>query len=132
GQQLAGGDQHAQGDGQVEGAGVLAQVGGGQVDDGPSRGTLVAQVGQGAFDAVDALAHRQFWQPKQNGFGQAGGRIDLDLDRDGVDTNQSKGGEFGEHSGTAPGSGHQGTVQSAASLPRGQLYSTRRRGVQHF
>ena len=43
---------------------------------------VVAEVDQGALDTVDALLDRHLRQPNQDGFGKAGGNIDLNtLDR---------------------------------------------------
>ena len=57
---LPGGDQQAEGDGQVERPGVLPQVGGSEVDDGPPGRAGVPQVGKGPLDAVDALPDGEF------------------------------------------------------------------------
>ena len=73
GSDLPGRDEHAERDGQVEGAGVLAQVGGRQVDDGAAGWAAVAEVGERALDAVDALAHGQFGQPDEDGLRQLAG-----------------------------------------------------------
>ena len=104
GQQLAGGDQQAQGDGQVEAAGVLAEVGGGQVDDGAAGVAVVAEVGQGALDAVDALLDGHFRQADQDRLGQPGRGIHFHLDGHGVDADQGEGVQLGEH-GESPDAG---------------------------
>src|SRR5262249_37291829 len=60
-------------------------------------GPLVAEVGQRALDAVDALADRHLGQADENGLGQAGRNVHLDFDGDRVDTKQSEGIELGQH-----------------------------------
>jgi hypothetical protein len=91
GQELAGGDEQAQGDGQVEAAGALGQVGRGEVDDGAAGVAVVAEVDQGALDAVDALLH---------------------------DADEGKRVHLGEHTRTAPGRrvGDGGTPEADASI----------------
>ena len=102
GQQLPGGDQQAQGDRQIEAAGVLAQIGRGQVDDGAAGVAAVAEVGQGPLDAVDALLDRHLRQADEDRLGQAGRGIDLDLDGHGVDADEGEGVELGEHARAIP------------------------------
>lgn len=95
---LPGGDEQAEGDRQVEGPGVLAEVGRGQVDDGPAGRAGVPEVGQGPLDPVDALPDGQLREPDQDGLGdRRGDRVDLDLDRDGVDPGQGEGVQLGQH-----------------------------------
>ncbi len=91
------GDQHAQGDGKVKAGGVFGEIRRGQVDDGAPGGTLVAKVGQGAFDAVNAFAHRCLGQADEHRFRQPRGSVDLDFDRHRVDADQGECRQFGEH-----------------------------------
>ena len=102
GQQLAGRDQHAQRDRQIEAAGVLAQIGRGEVDDGAAGVAGVAEIGQGTLDAMDALLDRHLRQADEDRLGQAGRGIHLDLDRHGVDADEGEGVEFGEHARAIP------------------------------
>jgi hypothetical protein len=61
-QHLAGGDEHAKGDRQVESASGLREISRGEVDHRAALWALVAKVGEGALDAVDALVDGQFRQ----------------------------------------------------------------------
>lgn len=70
---------------------------GGQVDDGSTDGPLVAEVRHGSLDAMDALAHCQFRRSDQDGLGKPGRGIDLDFHRNGVDAQERKGVQLGEH-----------------------------------
>jgi hypothetical protein len=94
---LPGRHQQAEGDGQVEAACALGQVCGCEVDDGAPRMAAVAEVGQSAFNAVDALLDRHFGESDQNGFGQTGRGIDFHLDGKGVDADEGEGVELGQH-----------------------------------
>ena len=58
---------------------------------------FVAEIDQGPFDAMNALAHGRLGQPDQDGLGQPRRDIDLHLDRHGVDSDQGKGSQLGEH-----------------------------------
>ncbi len=50
-----------------------------------------------------AFLDRRFGQADENGFGQGAGRdIDLDLDRQGVDAQERKGLQFGQHGRVSP------------------------------
>ena len=75
----------------------LRQVGRGQVDDRAARVAVVAEVDQGALDAMDALLDRHLGQADEDGLGQAGGGVDFHLDGDGVDADQGEGVQLGEH-----------------------------------
>ena len=99
---LAGGDQHPEGDRQVERAGVLPEIGGGQVDDGPPGRAVVAEVGERPLDPVDALPDDEFRQPDEDRLGQPGGDIDLDFDRGGIDADQCERAELREHYRSTP------------------------------
>jgi len=97
GQQLAGGDEHAERDGQIEAAGVLAQVGRCEVDHRTPGGACVAEIGKGTLDAMDAFPDGHLGKPNQDGLGHPAGRIDFDLDGDAVDADEGEGVELGEH-----------------------------------
>ena len=71
GQELPGGDEQPERDGQVERPGVLPQVGRGEVDDRAAGRPGVAEVGEGPLDAVDALADGQLGQADEDGLGRA-------------------------------------------------------------
>jgi hypothetical protein len=61
---------------------------------------VVAEVDQGALDAVDALAHGHFRQTDQHRLGQPGRHVHLGFDRSGVDADQGKRVQLGEHTAT--------------------------------
>ena len=97
GQQLAGGDQQAQRDRQIEAAGVFAEVGRSEIDDGAAGMPGVAEIGQGALDAMNALLDRHLGQADEDRLGQPGRDIDFDLDGNGVDADEGEGVQLGEH-----------------------------------
>ena len=113
--------EQAQGDGQVEASGVFTEVGGGQIDDGAAGVAGVAEVDQGAFDAVDALLDRRLGQADQDGLGQPGGDVHLGLDGGGVDADERERVQLGQHGrlrkGTAAcGSGSPPLLPDRAAL----------------
>jgi hypothetical protein len=57
----------------------------------------VAEIGQGALDAMHALPDGHLRQADQDGLGQSGGNIDFGFDGDGVDADQGEGVQLGEH-----------------------------------
>ena len=97
GQELPRGDEDTQGNGQVKGPALFADVGRCKVDDDAARGPRIAEIGEGPFDAVDALADGQLGHADEDDLGHARRGIDLGLDRGGVDPLQGEGPEFGEH-----------------------------------
>lgn len=105
GAELTRGHQQAQGDREIEAAGILGQVGGCEIDDGAARMPAVAQVGHGPLDAMHALLDRHLGQADQYRLGQAERGIHFYLDRQGVDAVQRKAIELGEHARQAPGPG---------------------------
>ena len=82
GAQLAGGDEEADGDGQVEAGAALAHARGRQVDRDPPQRPRQAAREDGGADPVACLAHRGVGQAHDGEPGQAVG--DVDLDRDGA------------------------------------------------
>src|SRR5579883_860882 len=92
-------DEQAQRDGQVECSRVFTQVGRSEIDDCSAGWESVAEIYHRPFDAVDALAYRHFGQAHDHRFRLCGWcRIDFDLYRNGVDTEQSERVELGKHS----------------------------------
>jgi hypothetical protein len=70
----------------------------------------VAEVGQGALDAVDALLDGRLRQADEDRLGQAGRDIDFHLDGKGFDADQGEGVQLGEHGDTPDiGSGEETT-----------------------
>src|SRR5258708_5846927 len=76
---------------------ALGKIGGREVDYGSTRMTLIAEIGKGAFDAVDGFANRHLGQADENGLGQAGSGVDLRLDGNTVDAHQGECVQLGEH-----------------------------------
>lgn len=97
GQQLSRCYQQRQRDRQVETAGVLAEIGRSEVDDGAAGMTGVTEIGQSTLDAMHALLDRHLWQADEDRFGQTRCGIDLGFDRNGVDAHEREGVQFGEH-----------------------------------
>ena len=96
--ELAASHQQSQRDRQVESAGVLLQVGGGEVDDDTIDRPLIAGVDDRAFDTMRALANGGFRQADQDRFRKRGeGDVHLDLDGSGVDPNECVREELGQH-----------------------------------
>jgi hypothetical protein len=94
--------------------------------------TRVTQIGQGAFDAMHALFDRHLRQADKERFGQSCGRIDLGLNRNGVDTDEREGVQFGEHERRIPEL-HCGEVRKSQAQPRlGRLYPMPRRIANDF
>ncbi|MCY1286998.1 hypothetical protein D9M70_359810 [compost metagenome] len=85
GRQLAAGGEYPKGDGEVEAAAILGQVGGGQVEGDAARREVEAAVLDGAADAVLALFDGGFRQPHQGQGRQAVGEVRLDRHRRGFD-----------------------------------------------
>ena len=91
-------DERADGHRQIEGGGIFRQVGRGQVDDDAALRALKAGVDHRPFDAVRAFLDRGLRKADKDLFRQtAGGDIDFDLNRQGVDADEREGFEFGEH-----------------------------------
>ena len=93
----AGGAQHADGDRDVEGGPVLAQVGGRQVDGDPARRQLEPAVVQRAADPDPPLADAGVGEPDDVAAGQADRHVDLDVDGGGLDPDHRGGGDPSEH-----------------------------------
>ena len=95
---LAAAQEQAQGDRQVEPAGVLLEVGRGQVDDDPVDRPAVSRVDDRPLDPVRALADGRLGQADQDRLGLDGERdVNLDFDRGRVDSDERVRGELGEH-----------------------------------
>ncbi len=96
---LATGDEDPERDGEIEARAGLRPVGRGQVDrDAPER-KLEARVHDCGVHPFPALLHRALGQPDGRERGQAIGKIDLDLDRIGIDAEHSGGPDASEHGG---------------------------------
>ena len=90
--------EQPQGDGQVEAAGVLLEVGRGKVDDDPVDRAAISRVDDRALDPVRALADGGLRQSDQHGLGLRGERdVDLDFHRCRIDSDERVRGELGEH-----------------------------------
>ena len=107
--------ENADGDRQIERAGTLRQLGRGQIDHDAILRPHEAAVDHRPLDAMRALLHRLLGQADEHRLRQRAGRdIDLDFDRQGVDAQQRKGVQLGEHGGQC------NTVQAAihaATIP---------------
>jgi hypothetical protein len=87
GLQLAAAGQNAKRNGQIERPGVLGQFGRGEIDDDFILRPHEAAVDHRALHAMRTFLDRCFGQTDKNGFGQrAGGDIDFDIDRQGIDS----------------------------------------------
>ncbi len=102
GQQLTRCHQQRQRDRQIEAAGVFLEIGRSEVDDRAAGVTCVAEIGQGALDAMNALLDRHLRQTDENGLRQTCRNVDFRLDGNGVDAHQGEGVELGEHERAAP------------------------------
>ena len=89
-QDLPRGDEQTKRNGEVETARCFGKVGGSEIDDSSPGVALVAEIGEGAFDPVNALADRHLRQADEDGLGKARSGIDLGLDRDGVDAHEGE------------------------------------------
>jgi hypothetical protein len=89
--------QDPDGDGDVVGGAVLAQIGGGQVHHDLARGHLDAGVLEGAPDPGAPLLHPGVSQADDLEARQAGGDVDLDVDGRGLDAGDGGGEDAGEH-----------------------------------
>ena len=95
---LSAAQEQSQGDGQVEAAGVLLQVGRGQVDDDPVDRAAITRVDDRALDPVRALAHGGLRQAHQHGLGLRRERdVNLDFHRCRINSDERVRGELGEH-----------------------------------
>src|SRR5262249_13009752 len=94
---LVSGDEHSERDGKVKRTGVLAKVGGGEVDDTTGAWSLVAEVGKGSLDAVDALLDRHFREADEDGLFKTARDVNLHLYRHGVDPHERERVQLGEH-----------------------------------
>ena len=91
--------EHPDGDRDVEGGAVLAQVGGRQVDGDPARRQLEAAVLERAADPHPPLAHAGVGQPDDVAAGEPDRHVDLDVDGRGFDPDDGGGGDTREHAG---------------------------------
>ncbi len=98
GPNLAGGSQHADGNGQVVSRAFLAQIGRGQIDgQAVVGGEAQAAVLDGGIDAVAALANGRIGQADQREVRRAADNIDFDFDQFGIQTNDGATENLGEH-----------------------------------
>src|SRR6266540_2342447 len=67
------------------------------MDDGAAGVALVAEIGEGALDAVDRLLDRHFRQADEDRLGQSRRDVNLRLDGNGVDTNERVRVQLREH-----------------------------------
>ncbi len=113
--------QQPQGDRQVEAAGVLLQVGRGQVDHDPVDRPAISRVDDRPLDPVRALAHGGLRQAHQDGLGLRRER-DVDLDFHGrcIDADERVRGELGEHriSVSTPGATSIAGIESSGRPAR--------------
>lgn len=100
GDHAVGGEEHAEGDWQIEGGAFLADVGGGEVDDSAVGGQLVAAVCDSGANAFEGFLHRGIRQADDLGGGEAAcGDVDLDFAGDGLDSDEGDTLEPREHGG---------------------------------
>ena len=118
GAQLAGGDEQADGDREVEAGAALAHARGRQVDRDPSQRPGQAAREDGGAHAVARLAHRGVGQADDGEAGQPVGDVDLDRDRAADGTAQRGGGDRGEHGGERS---HQSRFRSLPCFGEEQL-----------
>lgn len=74
---LLGSGENADGDGQIEAAPLLGQIGGGQIDRDVFARELEIAVEQGAAHPIPRLLHRGFWQADHVEGGQAVGEVNF-------------------------------------------------------
>ena len=92
------GDQHADGDGQVEGGAFLLDVRGGEIDDDLLEGKIEARVLERGAYALFALFDGGVGQAHGGEEGKSPARdVNLHLDRIGVDAQHSGADDLGEH-----------------------------------
>jgi hypothetical protein len=91
------GREHAEGDGEVERRPRLADVRRRQVHGDAMRGELEAGIPDRAADAVATLTHARVGQPDHREGRQAEGDIHLDVDREGLDSEDGSAPQAGEH-----------------------------------
>ena len=95
---LAAAQEQAQGDRQVEPAGILLEIGRGEVDHHAVDRPAISRVDDRPLDPVRALADGRLGQADQDRLGLGGERdVDLDFDRGRIDSDERVGGELGEH-----------------------------------
>ncbi len=94
---LAAGQQKAQGDRQIQSGTILAYVRGSQIDRDPPQWEVKAGVGEGRGDPLPALLHRAVRQTDGGERRQPVADIDLDFDRECVDTQYGGGSDAREH-----------------------------------
>lgn len=95
---LAGGDEDAEGDGEVVERAFFAQVAGGEVYGGARTRHGEAAVGDSGGDAIIGLLDGGIGQADQDEFGVAGfAGVDLDVDDFGVNALEGSGAEGGQH-----------------------------------
>src|SRR6266545_3876336 len=97
GQELAGRDEQAQRDRQVEPTRVFSEVCRREVDHGAAGVAVVAEVDEGTLDTMDTLLDGHLGQAHQDDFREARGGIDFHLDRQRIDPDESEGVQLGEH-----------------------------------
>ena len=111
--------EHPDGDRDVVGGAVLAQIGRRQVDRDPARRQLEAAVLQRAADPNPPLANAGVGQPDDVAAGEADRHVDLDVDRSGFDSHHRGGGDTREHAA-------RHCEPSASPLPRFSALTVRR------
>ena len=113
----ADGGEQSEGDGQIEGGALLADVGGGEVDGDAVVREVEAAVLDGGANAVATLADGGIGQPDGGERGEAGGDVDLDVDEAGLNTVQGRGEDAGEHGVMSRHRGDAVNVQRSIRRP---------------
>ena len=94
---LAGRRQDAEGDRQVEGGAVLADVGRGEIHRDALQGKRVAGIGERRVHPLAPFLHRALRQSHRRERRQAVGDVGLDVDEIGIDPQDGSGADAGEH-----------------------------------
>ena len=94
---LAGGDEHADGDGEVVAGALLADVGGGEVDGDALGGEAGAGVADGGADALAGFVDGGVGEADDGGLGQAAGDVDFDADGCAVEADDGSSVDSGVH-----------------------------------
>jgi hypothetical protein len=98
---LAARRQEAQGDGQIQSGTILAYVRGSQIDRYPPQRELKASVGEGRGDPLPPLLHCPVRQTNRGERRQPAADVDLNFDRERVDTQDGGGSDTREHGRSA-------------------------------
>ena len=121
------GDQHREGDRQVEERAVLVHVGRGEVDDDAAAKRIEAGVGESCLHAMAALANARVRKTDNDRLRISRARdVDLHVDAEGVDAGDGTGKESGEadvHAGSAgrkrTAGGKRGCAPARRAEPKG-------------